>query len=442
MERLECGHEGEFGGRVCEHLLMQKDQFFYEWINSETHTHYLFCYQCWMNSSTEKSNLKFACASCFREIDELSRLRGLISREQPEFLQRRTTLHFEHRFVDLSCDDTIIDLQPIPSSPSGEWLALTDSHQIIRINPSEATASFVTTLPPTDFDLSGDLCLDVNRGGNLAAIVHAFGQRGIVLDLQAGTTLMQLNRGAEHPTVSGFPVAFFEFEGRTLLIHESISNQIPAEGWSQPSGLFISDPGTGQNLTDRFITTDSDEEHGLDYYHGRLILSPNEERVAEHGWVWQPAGLIATWNIHSWMNYKWEPEDGASRKEFHLTGRWDRPICWIDNTTLAVSGNTEDSSIPAASIYDVMSGQFRRSFSGPQVDQGSTYQQPDYGFEFDTYLFSTSETHGTSVWDVETGERLAHDPFWFKRYHRGTKEFLRVLPDGRLQVSRLVGNGG
>ena len=43
------------------------------------------------------------------------------------------------------------------------------------------------------------------------------------------------------------------------------------------------------------------------------------------------------------------------------------------------------------------------------------------------------------VWEVETGERLLSEPgFCPVGYHRGAKEFLTVMEDGAVRISRLV----
>lgn len=57
---------------------------------------------------------------------------------------------------------------------------------------------------------------------------------------------------------------------------------------------------------------------------------------------------------------------------------------------------------------------------------------------FDGVLFSTDVVEATTVWDVDTGERLLHDAaFCPYRYHPGAKAFLTALPGGHFRVSRL-----
>jgi hypothetical protein len=85
--------------------------------------------------------------------------------------------------------------------------------------------------------------------------------------------------------------------------------------------------------------------------------------------------------------------------------------------------------IPAVRLFDVRHGQQEQWFYGPERGL----------LVFDQYLFSASEK-GMSVWDVETGERLLHDPTLNPiSYHRLTKQFLSILPDGSFRLSRLLG---
>ncbi len=91
-------------------------------------------------------------------------------------------------------------------------------------------------------------------------------------------------------------------------------------------------------------------------------------------------------------------------------------------------GDDDRELVPAARIFDVTTNQ-ERWFAGPMGD-----------LVFDEYLFSFSKEYGMMIWDVTTGERLLHDPaFCPTAYHRGARQFLTLLSDGRFQLSRLIG---
>ena len=74
------------------------------------------------------------------------------------------------------------------------------------------------------------------------------------------------------------------------------------------------------------------------------------------------------------------------------------------------------------------STELERWFPGPE---GKLY--------FKKYLYSCSEEKGTTVWDVEIGERLLLDenlkPI---EYHAHQNYFLSILSNGDFQVSKIV----
>src|SRR5206468_60469 len=115
--------------------------------------------------------------------------------------------------------------------------------------------------------------------------------------------------------------------------------------------------------------------------------------------------------------------DGESKKSLCWRDYyWDGPLCWIDDRRLAVWGYGRDDEwlIPAACVFDVVTGEQDRWFAGPK---GS--------LTFDEYLFSYDPIEGTCVWDVATGERLVQErDFCPDGYHREAKHFVSLLSNG------------
>jgi len=80
---------------------------------------------------------------------------------------------------------------------------------------------------------------------------------------------------------------------------------------------------------------------------------------------------VCTWNLVRWRDENvWESEDGLSRH--YLCDRayfWDGPLCWIDNTTLAVwgYGSDDDWLQPAVRLFDVTTGKEQDWFPGPDI---------------------------------------------------------------------------
>lgn len=82
--------------------------------------------------------------------------------------------------------------------------------------------------------------------------------------------------------------------------------------------------------------------------------------------------------------------------------------------------------LPAVRLFDVSSGAEIGWFPGPQGR-----------IVFDRYLFAFG-TSGVTVWNPRKGTCLLQDDsFAPAAYHPATKEFLTLLPDGGLQLSRL-----
>lgn len=179
-----------------------------------------------------------------------------------------------------------------------------------------------------------------------------------------------------------------------------------------------------------------DEEpppHYLDYFHSNLLVSPDHEWIADNGWVWHPVGEVRIWNMRRWLEDNvWESEDGSSLHTLCWRSYfWGKPLCWLDNQTLAVwgFGTDDDFIIPAVRIFDVPTGKQIRWFAGPEGE-----------LTFDKYLFAFSQNQGTTVWDEQTGERLCSDPDLKPNcYHRGAKTFITLLPDGKFQLTHLEG---
>lgn len=83
--------------------------------------------------------------------------------------------------------------------------------------------------------------------------------------------------------------------------------------------------------------------------------------------------------------------------------------------------------LDAARIFDVQTGEQIRWFAGPAGN-----------LVFNRYLFSFAESMGTSIWDIETGERLLRDEVTRPvAYHRADSSFLSIL-NGSFRISRLA----
>jgi hypothetical protein len=172
-------------------------------------------------------------------------------------------------------------------------------------------------------------------------------------------------------------------------------------GWNR---LDISDAATGDLLTPRSLTPSGHggqpPDHYLNYFHGRLSVSPDGRWIADDGWVWSPVGLPLAWDLRRWLAANpWESEDGPSlqalcQRWYH----WDSPMCWISENRIAVSGVGDDDEalLPGVRVFDVTARAEVSAFALPEHAASL--------FSDGSRLFSAGSA-GLGIWDPATGER-------------------------------------
>ncbi len=230
--------------------------------------------------------------------------------------------------------------------------------------------------------------LEVSESARFLALINDFGRYGVVVDLQTCAVILQLDRGDYHPEQTPFPLAFFQDERRELVVHGA--------DWNR---LDISDPSSGELISVRESPRHDDESessHYLDYFHGRLRVSPDGEWILDDGWIWHPMGVPAWWNLKKWdQENVWESEDGPSRVDPTFREFWDCPMCWIGDESVAISGigNDDEGVVSGVQIFS-LDGKEVFAFAGPSGKFFSDGKR----------LFSV-EGDGLQIWNVETGAR-------------------------------------
>lgn len=433
---IVCPHHDRVPkGKICPHLFAKQDGYTKRFTGVDL-IYDLLCMQCIQQPDGIESTLVPTCAECFDKIENEGSWDGTLG--QPQVRVGSQSLRFEHETFAIAelQGTTFLNLQPIEGT-TGTWLGCASSGSLIELDLISRRARTVAQLTRDALDFDGPLIrtvtepwktcphvmLRVSVDGCLAAVAHTYGSRGAVVDLRTGQITMALNRGKYHTDKSIFPLALIEQGGRTLIIHGT--------DWNR---LDVSDALTGVLLTQRqptsYKTGEPRPPHYLDYFHGELSVSPDQELVADNGWVWQPVGLVSIWSVRRWLEENvWESEDGPTVKGLHLRYYWNQPLCWVDEHRLCIWGyDINDTAITAVMIFDVRTGKMENWFAGPK---GSLV--------FDEHLFSFDPTEGMTVWDIQTGERLAQEPnFCPAGYHRNGKHFLTITQDGAVQVSRII----
>lgn len=356
-------------------------------------------------------------------------------RGAPAVKHRESGLSFANRDLELGDEwGNFVDARPVFGSPSC-WRALSSKGKLVLLSTQEPRVIHSLTLEDLGFEITAETGLCLSPDNKFAVLTQASGPNAALINVETGKTIKKLSRGDYHFENSHFPVSFFRQKGKTCLI--------AASDWNR---LDIYDPSSGEVLSERGPTRYENKErpaHYLDYFHGGLSISPDDQFIADNGWVWHPVGGIRSWSLKAWMDNKWESEDGpTSRTLAWRDYYWDGPVCWIDSVTLAYWGWGRDDEwlVPAVVLVDVRDGRQLKWFPGPKVRPPAVWppRRLAESFFFDHYLFAVHDDEGTTVWDIDTGECLLTDPQvkpW--RYHSDSKEFIEITPTG-LRVSTLM----
>ena len=260
--------------------------------------------------------------------------------------------------------------------------------------------------PPTPYWAHG-FKVHCALSGDYAVIADDGGTFGLLVNLQTGLPIKQLFGGDYQTRTVPFSIAFTQHQGRDVLIHRT--------DWNR---LDVMDCATGQSLTER-DGLEHKEPHYLDYFHGRLLLSPSKQWLLDDGWVWAPVGIPTVWSVPAWLDGNpWESEDGPTRKRIAQGEGWDQPCVWLDDSRIAIwnLGNWEDDGfgncwhVPGVAIFDI---------HAPRPEEGhggQLWPMPDLPRATHLHcmgdvlvVVSQVEGEGQSWhWSLQTRELLAH----------------------------------
>lgn len=412
---IACVHQDALETKlVCIHLANQGMHHGYvRWFTGQGRAFHFVCKQCAETIKQGKTTIPLSqiCWRCYHEQEVQGYAGEMVG--QPEILIRSIDLSIIQYRKTIPFSGRVLALQPVNTRQESIWFALTYEGDLVEINIATGSVLSRQHLPASKLNLDEEVELHIAPDGHSIALANTHGQHGIVLDLETGRVTIQLERDDYCIQHSCFPLAFFEDGKRLLLVHGTQWNR-----------LDITDPRTGELLTARTIgkklSYTQNPEHYLDYFHGGLCVSPDQQWIVDNGWMWHPVGTVVAWNVARWIRENpWESEDGPS--QLNLCERdyyWDGPLCWINERLVAVWGYGDDEVdlIPAVRLFDVVDEKEIGWFAGPEGT-----------LVFDEYLFALSEKQGLTAWDVATGERVLTDPdFHPTHYHRGAKQFLQI----------------
>lgn len=421
---VQCEHQApEATGLACAHLLATRarPREHHRWFRGVGAEHALLCAAC-RDALPTPPPLRAICGDCFEAFGCGDR-RPDVGR--PAFASREPALRLSHRvlrFAELSSDG-LLALAPVARMPH-VWLAVRRDGAIARLDLARGAIELGGRVDLASLDAGEPPAIELHAapGGDLAVIGASKGRRALVLEPASGRVLRAWERDDYHPEHCRHPLGLFELDGRLLLVH--------ATAWNR---LDVMDPRTGERLTEREAPTCTPRSpHYLDYFHAALRISPDGERVIDDGWIWHPWGQVRAFSLRRFVQENpYESEDGESARS--LAGRewcWDAPIAWLDARTVAIwgEGDSDTTLVPAAKIYDVVTGEELRTFPGPT--RGLCASRG--------LLVSADEAQGTELWDPRTGERVGWDPgFVAMAAHPGSGELVSRGAEGAWRVSEL-----
>lgn len=348
-------------------------------------------------------------------------------------IQTVDTLAWEHA--------PIVDICAVQAD-YGPLLVLTADGSLhgVDLDTRQRTALCRVPLPPlppaTGHTAFGTAAyrLHASPDGRYAAIVTDYGRHGLVVDVATGKPTMQLDGGDYYTHTVPFSACFLRHRDRTIFVHRTAWNRLDAV-----------DPATGASLTPRDIAPYANHDrpaHYLDYFHGRLVPSPDGSRLFDDGWVWHPVSIPRAWSVDAWLDANpFESEDGASVVSLTQRDDWDTPACWIDNRHVAYWGladwdedefaeTGQDAGVRILDVNEALQSHDRR------IPMATEPERIGDLFSDGASLYVATPA-GTTIWSLASGTPLGALPGFIARRHDPLRGALIAFDAGTIAEYRL-----
>ncbi|MEW4372526.1 hypothetical protein [Paenibacillus kandeliae] len=333
-----------------------------------------------------------------------------------------------------------------------QLIALNEQQQVWKIDLLSGAVQRIAQLDLMEFHATHPVQLVISPCGRFAAVSNTLGRHAVVLNLESGNMVMELNRGEYHYDKSTYPLAFVQRDQQVLLIHGKDWNRLELTSLL-PDVRAISERPVPQVHSDSY----SRDDHYLDYFHGQLHVSPDGKYVAETGWAWTPVGITVAWSMDDWMNNVWESEDGESRDRiWSPLIDWDVPMVWLDHERLAIWGQVDEDMLdeedwdtegtaPAILIYHVNQRTRQKvllevpAFSMDSgIEDVFMHPQAQLAVSSAGTLFAWGQGLPLYSWNLTDWQVEIHDyPALPDLYHVQADSFLKI-EDGRIEAWRFL----
>jgi hypothetical protein len=217
----------------------------------------------------------------------------------------------------------VLGLCPASHEDRPRWFALTGDGWLKGLDFDDGSTFFAVRLPCT---IEGAASLCASSDGRFVAAVPARGVAGLLYDREVGR-FTTLTREDYHADVSDWAVAIVRHAGQDVLVHATAWNRLEAH--ALPSFAQLAP---------------SASESTVDYFWGRVGLSPSGTRLASFGWYWQPAGGVRVVDVPAWLEGREDPPPGGAAAL--LFDWWDEQPCWVGEARYALVGCQTDPDDP------------------------------------------------------------------------------------------------
>ena len=347
---------------------------------------------------------------------------------------------FQSRSVHLRglSAESLVALAAVPDSGSGLCFAVDLSGQLFSFSLDSAEVApqkirlaglLPTVHPKTDHVFMrhlSPLTLIASPKGEFVARAQTLGNTGGLVRPGESQSVVELKRGDGHEGVCPFPICFAAIDSEVILIYGTAWNRIDA------CNAKSNEPLTNRPEPD-YLKRTSAESHYLNYFHCSLSISPMSRWIISNGWIWHPWGSVEVWNIDAWLGKQgnvWESEDGPTKHSLTNAGYlWNRPLCWLDDETVAIWGRGDDDADMEAAIgiYSVESGTLSKWIEGPK--------RCDFLATDGTFIFACGPGKGVHVWETASGKWVgAEENMTARCWHSGIGALLCNGESGALDV--------
>lgn len=274
----------------------------------------------------------------------------------------------------------------------------------------------------------------VHSYGNYIVMVDDKGTSGVVMHIKNPQYLKLLHRGNYQVKYCSYPIGFYTLNKRTYLIHGT--------DWNR---LDITCLNNDDLMTDREIKFEGKVNY-FDYFHGTLAVAPDEKKFVSKGWHWSPYDRVTLYEVEKFIETY---ELSYNYLDFPYTSgyNWDRPLCWINNNTIALGYNKQeeydeeefDSEII---IVDTKTNEIKQeiTFKGFDInDDGEVSGNFYYDKMFDFFIAFNNST-GLLITDSD-GEIIMQDEnFEMEAYNQKHRLFYHLNEaSSQLDILKLPG---